>query len=199
MAKLPPTSKKSNLACLCVTAQLNNLGCTRKCFWHLFFSDSRRQPEQLGLCLPYLRTQENSSVRACAGTISWHTRHPASLPPEKDVVTRDCPPFSSALLAAWLIAIGMGLKESRLLALSRWRQAVMRATAWPKAVPEPSCERGGCWKLEFILGAEYSQGLRADFSPRLHTCSAVRAASLKEHSWPANTTSYSKLREQNTP
>lgn len=90
--------------------------------------------------------------------------------------------FSSALLAAWLIAIGMGLKESRLLALSRWRQAVMRATAWPKAVPEPSCERGGCWKLEFILGAEYSQGLRADFSPRLHTCSAVRAASLKEHS-----------------
>lgn len=104
MAKLPPTSKKSNLACLCVTAQLNNLGCTRKCFWHLFFSDSRRQPEQLGLCLPYLRTQENSAVRACAGTISWHTRHPASLPPEKDVVTTDCPPLSPVpcWLRGWL-------------------------------------------------------------------------------------------------
>lgn len=72
------------------------------------------------------------------------------------------------------------LKESRLLALSRWRQAVVRATAWPKAVPEPSYEQDSCWKLEFILGAEYCQGLRADFSPRLHTCFTARAASLKE-------------------
>ena len=57
----------------------------------------------------------------------------------------------------------------------------MRAMAWPKAAPEPLYEQDGCWKLEFVLGAEYSQGLRADFSPHLHTYSTARAASLKEN------------------
>lgn len=63
------------------------------------------------------------------------------------------------------------------LTLHRWRLAVLRTTAWPKVVPEPLHEPGGCWKLEFILDAEYSQGLRANFNPCIHTCSTVRAVS----------------------
>lgn len=116
------------------------------------------------------------------GRTSLPAHHPASITAAGEGRGHYRPPssFSSALWAAWLIAIGIGLKESHLLPLSRWRRAVTGATAWPKAVPEPSCERDGCWTLEFILGAEHSQGLRADFSPRLHTSSAARAASLKE-------------------
>lgn len=102
---------------------------------------------------------------------------------------------SSTLLASWLIAIG--LKESCLLMVSRWKHAVMRAMTRPKVVPEPSCEQDSCWKLEFILGAEYSQGLRADFSPCMlysKNCFPQRG-----HSQPAIIISYSKLVGQNTP
>lgn len=86
--------------------------------------------------------------------------------------------FSRALWAAWLVATS--LKERHLFVLCRWRLAVLRPTAWPKAVPEPLHKPDGCWKLEFILDAEYSHGLRADFSPCVHICSTVRAVSLKE-------------------
>lgn len=105
MAKLPLTSKKSNLARLCVTARLNNLGCTRKGFWHLLFFESGQRPEELGLCLPELHTQDNSLARAWAGPVSRHTTQPASLlPPEKDVVTTDHLPLSPAPcgLRGWL-------------------------------------------------------------------------------------------------
>lgn len=94
MAKLPVTSKELNQACLCVTAWLHNLSCTRKCLWHLF-SESRQQPEQFGLCLPSLCTEENRSMRPWAGPISWHTTHLALLPPEKDMATRDHPLIQS--------------------------------------------------------------------------------------------------------
>lgn len=98
MAKLPLTSKKLNLARLCATAWLTNLGCTRKCFWHLF-SEPGQQPEEFGLCLPCLH-KENSSMRACTGPICQHTIHPASWPPEKDMVTTDHPPLSP--VPCWL-------------------------------------------------------------------------------------------------
>lgn len=104
MAKLPLTSNKSNLACLYITAWLNNLSSTRKCFWHLLFSESRQQPEQFGLCLPYLRTQDYSLMRACVGPVSQHTICLASLPPEEDMVTREHPPLPPAprWLHGWL-------------------------------------------------------------------------------------------------
>ena len=141
MAKLPLTSKKSNLARLCVTARLNNLGCTRKCFWHLLFSESRQQPEQFGLCLPYLHTQENSSVRACAGPASQHTIHPASLLPEKDVVTTDRPPLSPApcwlrgwlpLALAWKRAASSRFPDGGRLSWGQWlgqKQLLSRCTS----------------------------------------------------------------------
>lgn len=97
MAKLPLTSKELNQACLCITARLRSLSCTGKCLWHLF-SECRQQPEQFGLCFPYLCTEENRSMRPCAGPISWHTIHLASLPPEKDMVPRDHPPLTQSLV-----------------------------------------------------------------------------------------------------
>lgn len=127
MAKFPLTSKKSNLACFYMTAWLNNLSSTRKCFWHLFFSESRQQPEQIGLCLPYLRTQDNSPMRACARQVSQHTMCLASLPPGKDMVTTECPPLPPApcwlhgwLPLAWKRAASSWFPDGSTLSWGQW-------------------------------------------------------------------------------
>lgn len=120
-------------------------------------------------------------MRPWAGPISWHSNiwHTS---PEKDMVTRDHP-----LLIQSLVGNTAGhhwpkreAPPCHLPMLYRWRLAVLRPRAWPKVAPEPLHEPDGCWKLELILDAEYSHGLRADFSPCIHTCSTVRAVSLKE-------------------
>lgn len=180
MRKFPLTSKKSSLVCLCATAWLNNLGCRRKLFLtsSLFcIQAAARTVWAVLLLCPSTGKQLGESL--CKTSLLAHHSPEVTAAREGHGHYR-LSSFSSALLAAWLVAIGIGLKESCLLGLSRWRQAVMRATAQPKVVPELLYEHDGCCKLEFILGDEYSQGLRADFSPRLHTCSTVRAARLKE-------------------
>lgn len=60
MAKLPLTSKKSNLAYFCITALLNSLCCTRKCSWHVLFSESRQKLQPFGLDIPYLADQKTA-------------------------------------------------------------------------------------------------------------------------------------------
>lgn len=151
MAKLPLTSKELNRACLCVTAWLRNLSCTRKCLWRLF-SESRQQPEQFGLCLPYLCTEENRSMRPWPGPISWHTIHLAPLPPEKDMVTRDRPHLIQSLVGSMA---GCHWPERKAPPHTvQMEVGYPEANSWPKAVPEPLHEPDGCCKLEFILDAE---------------------------------------------
>lgn len=175
MAKLPVRSNELNQACLWITAWLHNLSCTRKCLWYLF-SESRQQPEHFGLCFPNLCTDENRSMRAWAGPISWHTIHLALLPPKKDMVTRDDPLLIQSLVGN--------------MAGCHWpeREAPPHAVQMEVGCSEAkSLAQSGSWAtararrlLEFILDAEYSHGLRVDFSPCMHTCSTVGAVSLKE-------------------
>lgn len=151
MAQLPLTSKELNQACLCVTAWLCNLSCTRKCLWHLF-SESRQQPEQFGLCFPYLCTEENRPMKPWAGPISWHTVHLASLPPEKDTVTRDHPPLIQSLVGNmagchWpereapphAVQMEVGCPEANSLA-----QSSSWATAWARWLLE-AIVYSWCW------------------------------------------------------
>lgn len=200
MAKLPLTSKKSNLACLCVTAQLNNLGCTRKCFWHLLFSESRQQPEQFGLCLLYLCTQENSSVRACAGPTPGtpytlhhcHQRRTWSLQTILHFLQRlvgcvaDChwqwperelPPRAFQMEAG--CHEGNSLSKSSSWAVIQARRLLeARVYSW-------------CW-----IQPKLESRFQPVFTYMLYSESCLPQ---KEDSWPANITSYSKLRGQKTP
>lgn len=154
MRKLPLTSKKSSLACLCVTAQLNNLGCRRKSFLmsSLFCIQAAAGTVWAMLLLSPSTGKQLGESLCMTSPLAHHTPEVTAAREGRGHYRLSS--FSSALLAAWLVATGTGLKESRLLGLSRWRQAVMRATAWPRAVPELLHEHDGCWKLEFILGDE---------------------------------------------
>lgn len=108
---------------------------------------------------------------------TWHRCH------QRRTWSQDIILFFSSL-APWLIA-------TCLMPYS-WMLAVLRPTAWPNAIPEPLHKPDECWKLEFVLDAEYSQGLRANFNPCIHTCSTVRAVFLKE-SIPDHLTSPPKV------
>lgn len=173
MAKLPLTSKELNQACLCVTAWLCNLSCTRKCLWHLF-SESRQQPEQFGLCFPYLCTEENRSMRPWAGPISWHTIHLASLPPEKDMVTRDHPPLIQSLVAGCQLAgchwpeseapphavqMEVGCPEANSLT-----QSSSWAAAWARWLLEATAY-SWCWIREKISAHVYIHALQREQFP----------------------------------